>query len=456
MELFNISAVACLCAVLLAGPQAQGSFVVSRMTAQQRFPWTNLVDVVVTGTGTSQEVAQAAFVFYEYTFYVNGSPANAVELFSRRRGIKRWPMLYQWECRFACEFGPPSIPNGVDIPNAILGCQAGRAVSGTQLWPDGPYWACWNVGAAVEKDAGYYFSWGDTNGYECVGGTREPCSRSGVTWKAFDGRPVGGSPFEPSASATFRRSLSQLQAAGYVNAAGGLKAAHDPATAYYGAPWRSPTAAEYAELLDKCAVTFGASDGVSGWFVRSRWLGSGYWDIFLPAVGHASGSDLWNSDGTYPYYGYYWTAESVTNSPDHAMGCSLVCTDPKVANVGRDFAGRYLGRSIRAVRDASSTVTFTPNVTTNFYLRSKDPESPWELKLNKRHDITFDTAWCEGATGLRLKLDDSTVMESMTPTNGVYRFRPPMSGTYDLYLEFTDGGSVLETYTTRIHVPWPY
>ena len=58
---------------------------------------------------------------------------------------------------------------GQAYPNVTLFAEL-ELEDGVQLWANGPYFAKANVGATEPKGSGYYFWWGDTVGYEQVGG----------------------------------------------------------------------------------------------------------------------------------------------------------------------------------------------------------------------------------------------------------------------------------------------
>jgi len=202
---------------------------------------------------------------------------------------------------------------------------------GVQLWENGPYWAECNVGATMPEECGYYFWWGDTVGY----------TNTGSGWISVkDGTAISFADSGTAAS-TYGKDNSQLISAGYVDSAGNLGAAHDAATVHLGSPWRMPTDAEFAALIDNCTTTWITTNGVSGRLVSGK---GNYANrcIFLPATGYGNDSGL---DGA-SSGGYYWS--STPNS-----GSSLVAWYSyfDLSNFIRScYTYRYMGRSVRPVR----------------------------------------------------------------------------------------------------------
>lgn len=125
---------------------------------------------------------------------------------------------------------------------------------------------------------------------------------------------MGSSPFSGSSCPTYNKTTAQLQSAGYIDVTGNLVAKYDAATAHLGAPWRMPTDAEFAALIDNCTTTWTMRNGVYGRLVTGKGAFSTK-SIFLPAAGRGYYSDLLSpgSDGFYwsstPYSGdsyYAW------------------------------------------------------------------------------------------------------------------------------------------------------
>ncbi len=159
------------------------------------------------------------------------------------------------------------------------------SVGKVQLWEGGPYWADRNIGAKNPESYGLYFWWGDTTGH----------------------RP--GYNFNPDNSAiyTYRKSVAELQSAGWVTSSGVLAPSHDAAHVKWGGAWRMPTDAEFSALIHNCDWTWTIQSGVNGYVVRGRGAYASN-SIFLPAAGYCHGASLYG----FGSYGFYWS--SVPNS----------------------------------------------------------------------------------------------------------------------------------------------
>ena len=230
-----------------------------------------------------------------------------------------------------------------------------KSLGGVQLWENGPYWAECNVGATKPEESGYYFWWGDTVGYK----------RNGSKWDAADGSKTGFS-FTQENCPTEGMDNAQLQDAGYVDwngqeslygGAGNLVVAHDAATTHLGAPWRMPTDEEIFALESRCDSEWTKLNGVFGRMVRGQGAYSSN-QIFLPAAGYGSGSDIQYSFLNNSKCGHYWSS---TAAWDYAPGdAMLLFFDSFGVGEAYDdsghFAGRYgqvprgLGCTIRPVR----------------------------------------------------------------------------------------------------------
>ena len=196
-----------------------------------------------------------------------------------------------------------------------------------QLWENGPYWGECNVGASKPEENGYYFWWGDTVGY-----TNSPSGWISVK----DGTSFS---FERGNGLTISKNNDWLLSNGYIDSTGNLSGAHDAATAHLGAPWRMPTDAEFADLIDKCKVTWTTLNGVNG----IRVTGKGDYSnrsIFIPFDGD----------------GDYWSSTPNPDSPwDYAWRFYFYLSYSYGAHLefGRYYTERYSGQTVRPVRDPS-------------------------------------------------------------------------------------------------------
>ena len=212
---------------------------------------------------------------------------------------------------------------------------------GVQLWENGPYWAECNVGASEPEEFGYYFWWGDTVGYVQSGGTWYSFGfYSSVTWVSSTGEQMSSSPFSPSSCPTYGKVDSELLSAGYIDSTGNLAPEYDAATAHLGAPWRMPTVADFAALIENCTTTRITTNGVPGRLVTGK---GNYEDrsIFLPDAGYGGGSSL-----CYPgSYSIYWSSTPDSDYSDFAWYLGFDLSD-----FGLSSFSRYLGQSVRPVR----------------------------------------------------------------------------------------------------------
>ena len=118
-------------------------------------------------------------------------------------------------------------------------------------------------------------------------------------------------------------------------------AAHDAATAHLGAPWRMPTDAECAALIENCTTTWITTNGVSGRLVTGKGAYANR-SIFLPAAGFGRGSGLLDagSDGDY-----------CSSTPDsgYSGDAWILYFNSSYFN-GDGFNGRDDGQTVRPVR----------------------------------------------------------------------------------------------------------
>ena len=264
--------------------------VATSVTARQRYPWNGKVDIVVTFSGASNDVAEAACVFAATNSATKAALAMAhvTDAGTISGSGATWTRRYVWDA--AADLGE------VKIADVVLAAEAATPLGGVQLWEGGPYWAECNVGATKPEEYGYYFWWGDTVGYaRNASNNGWVSSRTGASFS-----------FSDRNCPTYGKTTAQLQSAGYIDATGNLVAKYDAATAHLGTPWRMPTDAEFAALINNCTTTWTMRNGVYGRLVTGKGAFSTK-SIFLPAAGYGYVSYLFNPGS----YGYYWSS-----SPD--------------------------------------------------------------------------------------------------------------------------------------------
>lgn len=301
--------ISCLFAVALAAVNLLAAKpVATSVTARQRYPRNGKVDIVVTFSGASNDVAEAACVFAATNSATKAALAMAhvTDAGTISGSGATWTRRYVWDA--AADLGE------VKIADVVLAAEAATPLGGVQLWEGGPYWAECNVGATKPEEYGYYFWWGDTVGYAREGGTwTSDYYYSGVTWVSSTGARMGSSPFSGSSCPTYNKTTAQLQSAGYIDVTGNLVAKYDAATAHLGAPWRMPTADEFDALVSNCTTAWTTRNGVYGRLVTGKGAFSTK-STFLPAAGYGSDSDL-NDPGS---YGDYWSSTPYSDNSYYA------------------------------------------------------------------------------------------------------------------------------------------
>ena len=298
--------------------------VATSVTARQRYPWNGKVDIVVTFSGASNDVAETGCVFAATNSATKAALAMAhvTDAGTISGSGATWTRRYVWDA--AADLGE------VKIADVVLAAEAATPLGGVQLWEGGPYWAECNVGATNPEEYGYYFWWGDTVGYaRNASGNGWVSSRTGASFSfLFDN------------CSTYKKTLTQLQSAGYIDATGNLVAKYDAVTAHLGAPWRMPTDAEFAALIDNCTTVWTTRNGVNGRLVTGKGAFSTK-SIFLPAAGYGNDSALYSPGSG----GLYWS--STPRSENSVFAWYLFFRSDFFS---RYYYDRYRGFPVRPLR----------------------------------------------------------------------------------------------------------
>lgn len=158
--------------------------------------------------------------------------------------------------------------------------------------PSGTLWSTCNLGASSPTGYGLYFSWGDP-----VATNR--CIKSGYRfWRYSDYREDYLA--ERMTKYTFDGAFASP---GLPDCKRYLDPADDPATVYLGSEWRSPTKAEFKELIDNCTATREVVGDVNCVRLTSRSNGR---SIVIPMSGWA----YMNSINNRGELAHFWTCET--------------------------------------------------------------------------------------------------------------------------------------------------
>ncbi|MBQ9417895.1 MAG: hypothetical protein IJU19_04860 [Bacteroidales bacterium] len=178
--------------------------------------------------------------------------------------------------------------------------------------PSGLLWAESNLGATVPEGYGNHYAWG-----EIV----PKCNYSWSTYRYCNGSET---------TLTKYCSYSSFGYNGFTDNLTTLEAIDDAATQALGSGARTPTSAEWQELMDNTTATWTTRNGVYGRLFTATNGNS----LFLPAAGIRDGSSHYNAD----FGGYYWSSSLSTDFCFGAGGQSV------------NNYHRFYGFSVRAVR----------------------------------------------------------------------------------------------------------
>ena len=182
-------------------------------------------------------------------------------------------------------------------------------------------WASCNLGAADERETGYFFAWGET----------EP--KDEYSWATYAYGDDSGTVFTKYAED------------GLVE----LDYADDPARAHLGGKWRMPTRWELWELWDYLnygdgELHYETRDGMSGFRVSSPDTGG---SLFFPCAGRVDGGSI----ESFGIAGYYWTSSLAGNGGGWPAGAYFLGVDGTIENVNDWNCGRYYGMPVRPVSE---------------------------------------------------------------------------------------------------------
>ena len=214
-------------------------------------------------------------------------------------------------------------------------------------------WGDCNLGASSPGQAGGYYSWGETE-------VKERYSPDNYKWSDVTAKTltkyyvppverVSGSKLPGQGKdgiVTGEVELYQpiLPVSGPVDGKSVLETPDDAAAANLGAGWRTPTEAEFQELIDNCTWTRTEFNGTDGFNIRSNLNGK---EIFLPMSGCVSfGQTVIGLGDNSIHQGFYMSSSLSREHPDMAMVM-------KISGVysGLSASNRCDGLTIRPVHD---------------------------------------------------------------------------------------------------------
>ena len=203
----------------------------------------------------------------------------------------------------------------------------------------GVKWATMNIGATSVTDYGYYFQWGDTQGY--VGS--QVGSGSGQKYFGWSDYKYGNGTSSPSDTGITKYNNIDHKKV--------LEASDDAVQAAWGDGWRMPTTQEFVALgnaidyIDASGKVITATDkrttlsGVTGLYVADKADRSKR--LFFPSGGYFHDGNISRIDE----YGIYWT--SSINPSNIQGGRYMFFNSSDVYWQGNDI--RWLGLPIRPV-----------------------------------------------------------------------------------------------------------
>ena len=303
---------------------------ITSATAQQRYPVDGKVDISITFSGTSNDVARmdCAFVATNRTTWTVLPVAHVTDTGAISGADASWTRHYVWDA--SADVGE------VRIEDVALRVETTISPGGVQLWEGGPYWAECNVGALQPEEYGYYYQWGGTHGYRR--------HADGTGWVS-PGQHGASFEFGLLCCSTYDKNNDELRSRGYIDSTDNLVATRDAATEYLGTPWRMPTDAEFSALVSNCTTTWTTRNGVKGLLVTGRGTYASK-SIFLPAAGRGSYDALYASSDK----GYYWSSTPCAGNSKEAWYHYFESDYANRISTGRNHRDRFEGMPVRPLR----------------------------------------------------------------------------------------------------------
>ena len=161
--------------------------------------------------------------------------------------------------------------------------------------PSGKKWAKCNLGANSEEEAGFYYQWGDIQGY-----TKEHIGTDKTfNWKNYKWSVDGSSSNFSKYNSTDGKTVLDFE--------------DDVVYATLGGNWKMPTGDDWQELYDNTTRQWAQVNGVNGYKCTAP---NGNY-IFLPASGFFGDSSL-IYDGL---YGLVWSSSLFSVGSPYGFAC---------------------------------------------------------------------------------------------------------------------------------------
>lgn len=217
------------------------------------------------------------------------------------------------------------------------------AHKGIQLWEGGPYWASCNIGATYPEEFGWFFSWGNDEGFVPKDLTTPPAGTGQYIYQCSWTSVKDGHVLPEGFTAQY-----------YMNTPGyngcynhDIDESHDTATKLLGAGWRMPTREELSKLISS-DYTVCREVSINGVHYGYMFTGKGDYanrSVFLPSAGHGEG----NQYGRGSYAGFYWSKSYYSYERAYSLQWSRAPGYLMSVSVSTDV--RAFGRTIRPVEN---------------------------------------------------------------------------------------------------------